>query len=280
MATRLNEYFIPGDGISREVIQADICRYLGNDALVKPGTHNGQKGYIIRAYRNLTSEMIADLKADSAKWEAEVARRREAGDSRGTYDQDTHRSRSPNTTPPAPYPSSSIPDMRHHGHGGPSPPPYAGAPPPPSYSNQYPQQAYPGTAPVPPYTTGPMNPSISPYDSSQNAYAPPHPGAWSGPAPPPPVSAPDAPPGSYTFSGGNPGYPYEGRGAAPRYPGPYENDMDYNPVTSSMSHPAATTAPDARVSMDPRYTPENAYADPRAAANRHPPPRETPRRPR
>lgn len=40
MATRLNEYFIPGDGISREVIQADICRYLGNDALVKPGTHN------------------------------------------------------------------------------------------------------------------------------------------------------------------------------------------------------------------------------------------------
>lgn len=38
--TRLNEYFIPGDGISREVIQADICRYLGNDALVKPGTHN------------------------------------------------------------------------------------------------------------------------------------------------------------------------------------------------------------------------------------------------
>lgn len=37
---RQNEYFIPGDGISREVIQADICRYLGNDALVKPGTHN------------------------------------------------------------------------------------------------------------------------------------------------------------------------------------------------------------------------------------------------
>lgn len=36
---RHNEYFIPGDGISREVIQADICRYLGNDALVKPGTH-------------------------------------------------------------------------------------------------------------------------------------------------------------------------------------------------------------------------------------------------
>jgi hypothetical protein len=36
---RQNEYFIPGDGISREVIQADICRYLGNDALVRPGNH-------------------------------------------------------------------------------------------------------------------------------------------------------------------------------------------------------------------------------------------------
>ncbi|KAK2868018.1 hypothetical protein FQN49_003246, partial [Arthroderma sp. PD_2] len=37
--TRLNEYFIDQDGISREVIQADICRYLGRDALVRPGTH-------------------------------------------------------------------------------------------------------------------------------------------------------------------------------------------------------------------------------------------------
>lgn len=37
---RQNEYFISGDGISREVIQADICRYLGNDALVRPGNHN------------------------------------------------------------------------------------------------------------------------------------------------------------------------------------------------------------------------------------------------
>lgn len=124
-----------------------------------------------------------------------------------------------------------------------------------------------------------MNPSIPPYDST--AYPPPPPpGVYSGPAPPPPVSAPDVHPGSYTYSGGNPGYAYDGRGAAPRYPGPYESEMEYNPVTSSMSHPAATTSPDARVGMDPRYTPENAYADPRAAANRPPPPREAPRRPR
>lgn len=36
---RQNEYFLLRDGIDREVITADICRYLGNDALVRPGTH-------------------------------------------------------------------------------------------------------------------------------------------------------------------------------------------------------------------------------------------------
>jgi hypothetical protein len=45
---RQNEYFIPGDGIMREVIQADICRYLGNDALVRPG--NYQVGFYVTAW--------------------------------------------------------------------------------------------------------------------------------------------------------------------------------------------------------------------------------------
>jgi hypothetical protein len=36
---RQNEYFVPRDGIDREVIQADICRFLGNDALVRPGAY-------------------------------------------------------------------------------------------------------------------------------------------------------------------------------------------------------------------------------------------------
>jgi hypothetical protein len=38
-STRTNEYFVPKDGIDREVITADICRYLGNDALVRPGIY-------------------------------------------------------------------------------------------------------------------------------------------------------------------------------------------------------------------------------------------------
>lgn len=42
---RQNEYFVPRDGIDREVITADICRYLGNDALVRPGNyHNVSRG--------------------------------------------------------------------------------------------------------------------------------------------------------------------------------------------------------------------------------------------
>lgn len=45
---RQNEYFIPGEGISREVIQADICRYLGNDALVRPGNHNVRLPLLVR----------------------------------------------------------------------------------------------------------------------------------------------------------------------------------------------------------------------------------------
>lgn len=38
-SNRTNEYFVPKEGIDREVITADICRYLGNDALVRPGNY-------------------------------------------------------------------------------------------------------------------------------------------------------------------------------------------------------------------------------------------------
>ncbi|KAK3321777.1 hypothetical protein B0H66DRAFT_531143 [Apodospora peruviana] len=40
---RQNEYFVPRDGIDREVISSDICRYLGNDALVRPGTYENTR---------------------------------------------------------------------------------------------------------------------------------------------------------------------------------------------------------------------------------------------
>jgi hypothetical protein len=36
---RQSKFFINGRGIDEEVITTDICRYLGNDALVRPGTY-------------------------------------------------------------------------------------------------------------------------------------------------------------------------------------------------------------------------------------------------
>ncbi|EUC27669.1 hypothetical protein COCCADRAFT_49060, partial [Bipolaris zeicola 26-R-13] len=62
--SRANQWFVPGEGIAREVITADIQRYLGPDAL-------GQPGYWITAYRTLTSQMIQDLKMDSQRWQQE-----------------------------------------------------------------------------------------------------------------------------------------------------------------------------------------------------------------
>ncbi|KAF2086352.1 hypothetical protein K490DRAFT_66905 [Saccharata proteae CBS 121410] len=74
MPTR--QWFQPGDGIAREVITADIQRYLGPDALVRPGSGTGEyegvDGYWITAYRTLTSQMVQDLKLDSQRWRAEV----------------------------------------------------------------------------------------------------------------------------------------------------------------------------------------------------------------
>ncbi|KAI9777966.1 MAG: hypothetical protein M1839_008501 [Geoglossum umbratile] len=119
---RTNQYFIPGEGISREVIQADICRYLGNDALVRPGQYQGREGYFLTAYRNLTSAMIADLKADSQRWESE----RRDGEARGY--------------PPVQYRSSAIHQSRqYYGPSDAQVPPPQGGPAgggPPVYVNQ------------------------------------------------------------------------------------------------------------------------------------------------
>ncbi|BDD59600.1 hypothetical protein MAP00_004795 [Monascus purpureus] len=241
---RQNEYFINGDGISREVIQADICRYLGNDALVRPGTHNGQTGYFIRAYRNLTSEMIADLKADSARWEAEVSRSRY---DRGSYSHKPNVPHAP-SIPPASY----AVDVRPH--PGPSPPAFSVAP---SYVDPY-ASSYGGPPPAVPYTSPPTySGNHSPYGSGQTPYVPPYTGSTQ-----PAVTVADV--SAYTYTT-NPPYGYENneRYNAPRYTGSgsaYENDPDYSPVTSAMSY-SGTTVPDPRVGIDPRYTPESAYSE-------------------
>ncbi|RAL12703.1 putative transcription factor RfeG [Aspergillus homomorphus CBS 101889] len=262
---RQNEYFIPGDGISREVIQADICRYLGNDAL-------GRQGYFIRAYRNLTSEMIADLKADSARWEADVSRRMDQGNPRGSYIHDYSYSQAPNISPVT-YPATTIHEGRQQ--GGPSPPPAYTAPPPApqQFVDPYVQPPYAATQ-SPPYPTPSSYPANhSPFGTGQAPYPPPQ-IPYSAPTQP---AVSDAMHPSYTYGTG---YGYEnGRNNAPRYPGPatYEAEQDYPPVTSGIAYPP-TTAADPRIGMDPRYTPESTYPD----RNRPQPTRESqaPRRTR
>lgn len=74
--SRLSGFFIPGHGISWDVISKDINSYLGYDASVRPGTYDNLhgdlvQGYWITAYRNLTQAMLEDLRSDSAKWEEE-----------------------------------------------------------------------------------------------------------------------------------------------------------------------------------------------------------------
>ncbi|KAF7514407.1 hypothetical protein GJ744_000177 [Endocarpon pusillum] len=104
---RLTAYFLPGENISREVIQADICRYLGADATCMPARNReGVPGYMIRAYRMLTTKMIEDLMADSKRWDEELRRSRNRGTRPAYEDTKIHEHRQmtgPSQNPPG-YP--------------------------------------------------------------------------------------------------------------------------------------------------------------------------------
>ena len=189
--------------------------------------------------------MITDLKADSARWEAEVAR------SRGGYPHRQNVQPHVPSMPPASYPVDIRPPS------GPSPSftvaptqnydPYASG----SYG------ALPPAAAAVPYTSPPTYPgSQSPYGSNQTPYAPPYSGSVQ-----PAVSAPDA--STYTYANTPYGYENNERYNAPRYTGSaagYDNDLDYSPVTSAIPY-SATTVPDPRIGMDPRYTSESTYSE-------------------
>ncbi|KAK0942859.1 hypothetical protein LTR29_005599 [Friedmanniomyces endolithicus] len=66
----LREWFQAKDGIDRDVISANIQRYLGPDATVRPGygtgNNEGVEGYWIKAYRTLTNTSNKTL-ADGGK---------------------------------------------------------------------------------------------------------------------------------------------------------------------------------------------------------------------
>ncbi|KAI0975699.1 hypothetical protein F4678DRAFT_457053 [Xylaria arbuscula] len=241
--TRQNEYFVPRDGIDREVITADICRYLGNDALVRPGNYenpeNGQiiQGYFINAYRNLTSAMIQDLKADSARWDQE---RRQQSANRSSAAGGTIASngvfvRSSNT-PPVQYRNSDIHQLRQH--YGPTDSTYSGNAGNDPYDNvaRYPgsgAQGYNGAASSYPQYATPGGYSPQAYTASAAGFAP--------------------PPGNVSYGSGH--------SVAPQGYGQTAQDAPYNIVGANLR--AGSQAQADQYSSDPYGASRDPRGDPR-----------------
>ncbi|UNI24421.1 hypothetical protein JDV02_010166 [Purpureocillium takamizusanense] len=219
---RQNEYFVPRDGIDREVISADICRYLGNDALVRPGHYEnpqtGQvvQGYYITAYRNLTTAMIEDLKADSARWDSErraQTSRHTSGGIHTSRDANGFAARLSSNSPVVQYRYSETHQSRQN--QGPTESPFQADP----YRDSGYENRYPGTG-APGYT-GASGAYPPPQQQQQQQYAGTSGGAYAGgyqptqqsPGPDPRFSVPQG--GSMIRPGYQPSQdpPYIGTGA-------------------------------------------------------------------
>jgi hypothetical protein len=178
--------------------------------------------------------MIADLRADSSRWEADISRREQQGFARGSYNQDLSNSRSPNKIP-VPYDTSAI----HESRQATGPSPHGTYVPNQTYNEGYtqsgtyasmpsmnPTAGYPGYGNQP-GTIGGANP----YAANQTTYTNQQ---------QPPVSEPQRA-NAYTYAQ-QAGYTsYNDGRTAPRYQG-FENEPDYPPVTTTISYPPTTSA--------------------------------------
>jgi hypothetical protein len=209
-----NSYFLPRDGIDREVITADICRYLGNDALVRPGVHNNVQGYYVTAYRNLTTAMIEDLKADSARWDSE-RRRNAARGIHASSDENGYKAFSSNSRTVVEYTNSDTYQSRQRERTS-DDPPYGGNQPYPA-----PGSYQPPPQPYPPATSASYQPPT--YATSGGAY-PAYPPSY----PPAPASDPRYP-------------PYSGQPSYPAHAGP---DMDIDMGGDMSATPYVSTGAD------------------------------------
>ena len=68
----LNEFFISSEGINREVLQKEICRFLGPEATSRPFLYEGVHGYKIKAVRPFTPPMLDDLISLSKAYVSEM----------------------------------------------------------------------------------------------------------------------------------------------------------------------------------------------------------------
>ncbi|KAI4716529.1 hypothetical protein E4T48_07304 [Aureobasidium sp. EXF-10727] len=229
----LRNWFVPKDGINRQVISADIQKYLGNDATVRPGKDKEIEGYWIKAYRNLTSEMINDLRTASTKWEQEQrsGRRGMNYEESHTYRQATNTGANGN----GPYrASTNSPQLSGDGYLPPnghiSHPAAPRMPVPDMASYEDPRRMYASPHSAAPVTSAFGEPP-SMYASHQprpapNGYGPPgdfyngHPGYAHDGAPPPHVRGPSQYPPQYPIGHRDPR-------DDPRYAPEYQDQMRY-----------------------------------------------------
>ncbi|KAG0640535.1 hypothetical protein HOY80DRAFT_1000061 [Tuber brumale] len=166
-------FFLPGEGIKRQVIQTDLPRYLGNNACSKPGWDKGVPGFWYTGYRPLTDAQVQSLKQDSQKWnsERELMSHRYPGHELPGYERsatfrDSLQTNTDGNNPNHPYPSFPPPNPAPPSAA--FPPPYGG-PASGHYPNPY------GAPPAPP---GPGIPPAPGNDRARYEYIPPEGGKW------------------------------------------------------------------------------------------------------
>ncbi|KAF2492897.1 hypothetical protein BU16DRAFT_564202 [Lophium mytilinum] len=229
------QWFQPGEGIAREVITADIQRYLGNDALVRPGEGNGEyqgvQGYWITAYRNLTSQMVADLKLDSQRWRTEVSQGRGSPHAR-----DAKHSKHPDKALVSYQDSRTHQSRQYYGPSDPAPSPAAvpyQQPPRPAYAPQPTHQQY--QQPEPAYTYAQSQP--------QAGYAAPAGQSYQQPAY-------NQPQGQIRTA---PEYTYTQQSASQNQHAQYAQHQDPRYTYPQQANPAPPTQQPYQVPSQPRY---------------------------
>ncbi|KAL1987884.1 hypothetical protein VTN96DRAFT_1868 [Rasamsonia emersonii] len=72
--SQVQQYWLPGYGLSRHIVLGHIQYFLGPDATARPYTYQGRDGYLIHG-APLTREQINDLAVMSREYERQEAAR-------------------------------------------------------------------------------------------------------------------------------------------------------------------------------------------------------------
>jgi len=85
------EYFVPGYGISRQIIFSQLHLFLGPSASVRPYSYQGREGYLISSPGiTLTRKQIEDLQTLSKEYERQCSLRMTGTSDPNSEAQDTY----------------------------------------------------------------------------------------------------------------------------------------------------------------------------------------------